>query len=217
LGVVYTVLFVGSIVVTAVMTGGHFPSPFEPAAATQAFFVEHGDAVRLAAFLQFGAAIPLGIFAVTAVSRLQFLGLKAAGVLITLFGGLAASLFGAISALLQWVLGQPGIASQSAATRVLHLLAFATGGVGFVVPFGLLMAGISVIGWFTRLLPRWVVWSGLVLGAIAELSSLSLILTPVSFLLRVARFAGLIWIMVTGFKLPQSRAGEHRRQLAQSA
>ena len=130
LAVVYTVLFLGSLVVTEVMTGAHFPSPFEPPGTTQAFFTEHGKAVKIAAFLQFGAAVPLGIFAATAVSRLQFLGFNVAGVFITLLGGLAASVFGAISGLLQWVLGQSGITSQPAATRVLHLLAFATGGVG---------------------------------------------------------------------------------------
>jgi hypothetical protein len=217
LAVVYTVLFLGSLVVTAVMTGGHFPSPFEPPGTTQAFFTEHGNAVKIAAFLQFGAAVPLGIFAATAVTRLQFLGSNVAGVFITLFGGLAASLFSAISGLLQWVLGQSGITSQPAATRVLHLLAFATGGVGFVVPFGLLIAGISVISWFIRLLPGWIAWSGLVLAALAELSSLSLILAPATFLLPVARFAGMLWIIVTGFKLQQCRAGGHTRQLAQSA
>jgi hypothetical protein len=217
LAVVYTVLFVGSLVVTALLTGGHFPSPLEPPKAIQAFFTEHGEAVRIAALLQFGAAVPLGIFAATAVSRLQFLGVNVAGVFISLFGGLASSLFGAISGLLQWVLGQRGIASQPAATRVLHLLAFATGGVGFVVSFGLLIAGISVISWFIRLLPRWIAWSGLMLAALAELSSLSLIFMPVGYLLPVVRFGGLIWIIVAGFKLPQSRARVHARQLAQSA
>src|SRR5215471_4802608 len=194
----YTILFLASLGTTAMMTrGSHFPSPFVAPDLAQAFFARNGFAVGIAAFLQFGAAVPLGIFTATVVSRLQFLGMNVAGVLITLLGGFAASLLAAISALLQWVLAQPGIASQAAATRVLHLLSFATGGVGFVVPFGLLLAGVSVIAWFTRMLPRWLVWLGLVVAIIAELSSLSLVFTPAVYLLPAARFAGFVWIIAT--------------------
>jgi hypothetical protein len=39
-------------------------------------------------FLQFGALIPLGIYAATAATRLRFLGVNAAGPYIALFGGL---------------------------------------------------------------------------------------------------------------------------------
>jgi hypothetical protein len=218
LSVVYTILFLASLVVTAIMTkGGHFPSPFIAPDLAQAFFARNGNAVRIAAFLQFGAAVPLGIFTATIVSRLQFLGINVAGVFITLFGGFAASLFSAISAVVQWVLAQPGVAAQAGPVTVLHLLAFATGGVGYVVPFGLLLAGVSVIAWFTRMLPRWLVWLGLVLAVIAELSSLSLIVTPAFLLLPVARFLGLVWIISTGFLLPRSRAEAQKKRLQHAA
>lgn len=214
LSVVYTVLFLASLVEIAILTkGDHIPSPFISADLLQAFFARNADAVRVAAFLQFGAAVPLGIFAATIVSRLQFLGMNVAGVLITLFGGFAASLFAAISALFQWVLAQPGVTSQAGAARFLHLLSFAIGGVGFTVALGLLLAGVSVIAWFTRMLPRWLVVLGIVVASIAELSSLSLIFTPVAYLLPVARFVGLIWLIATGFLLPRSRAQAHKNQL----
>jgi len=218
LSVVYAILFLASLVVTAIMTkGDHFPSPFIAPELAQAFFARNGNAVRIAAFLQFGAAVPLGIFTATVVSRLQFLGINVAGVFIALFGGLAASLFSAISAVVQWVLAQPGVASQAGPVTVLHLLAFATGGVGYVVPFGLLLAGVSVIAWFTRMLPRWLVWLGLVLAGIAELSSLSLIVAPAFFLLPVARFLGFVWIISTGFLLPRSRAEAQKKRLQHAA
>lgn len=214
LSVVYAVLFLASLVETAIVTkGGHISSPFISADLVQAFFARNGEAVRIAAFLQFGAAVPLGIFAATIVSRLQFLGMNVAGVLITLFGGFAASLFAAISALLQWGLGQPGVASQADVTWVLHLLSFAIGGVGFTVGLGLLLAGVSVIAWFTRILPRWLVLLGLVVAAIAELSSLSLVFTPLVYLLPVARFVGLMWLIATGFLLPRSRAEVQKNRL----
>src|SRR5215831_15486796 len=218
LSIVYTALFLASLVVTAIMTrGGHFPSPFNNPDLAQAFFAKNSGAVGIAAFLQFGAAIPLGLFTATMVSRLQFLGVNVAGVFITLLGGFAASLLAAISALLQWVLGQPGIASEPVVTRTLHLLSFATGGVGFVVPFGLLLAGVSVIAWFTKALPRWLVWLGLVVAVIAELSSLSLVLTPAVYLLPVARFVGFVWMIATGFLLPRSRAEAQQSRLRHAA
>jgi hypothetical protein len=133
--------------------------------------------------------------------------------LITLFGGFAGSVFCTISALLQWVLAQPGVASQAEMTRAVHLLVFATGGVGFVVAFGLLLAGVSVIAWFTKILPRWLVWAGLVLAAVAELSSLSLVFGPISYLLPVARFVGLVWMIATGFLLPRSRAEANKNRV----
>jgi hypothetical protein len=105
------------------------------------------------------------------VSRLRFLGVNVAGVFISLFGGFTASLFAAISAMLEWVLAHPGVESQTDITRILNLRRFATGGVGCVVPFGLLLAGVSVIAWFTKMLPRWLVWLGMVIAGIAELSA----------------------------------------------
>src|SRR6266851_4720446 len=122
-GIVYTVLFLASLVAPTLLAGGaHFPSPFGSQALARTFFGEHA------------AAVPLGIYTATVTSRLRFLGANVAGVSIALFGGLAASFFLALSALLQWALAQPGIADSAAAVRTLHLLAFAAGGPGHVVP-----------------------------------------------------------------------------------
>lgn len=197
--VVYTLLFLGSLAVMFLLTG---------------FFREHGTALRLIAFLQFGAAVPLGIYAATAASRLQFLGVNGAGVVIALFGGIAASVFTAISALFEWVLAQPDIAAHGEATRILHIMTFTTGGVGFVVTFGLLVAGISVICLFTKFLPRWLVWLGLIVAVLAELSSFSLIFPDAAFLLPMARFPGFIWLIGAGFKLPRSRAEAEQQRRA---
>jgi hypothetical protein len=204
--IVYTALFLGSIVGPTLAAGGvHFPSPFGPAALSAAYFAEHAGAVRLAAFLQFGAAVPLGIFTATLVDRLRFLGMKVAGTVIALYGGLAASLFLALSAMAQWVLSQPGVAAEAGAARALHLLAFATGGPGHVVPLGLLLAGASVPALLGRLLPRWLAWLGLALAAVAELSWLSLIFPGAAYLLPAARFPAFVWILAVGALLPPRR------------
>jgi hypothetical protein len=201
-------LFVASLIVTAAMThGAHFPSPFVPARSARVFFADHTDAVRLGAFLQFGAAIPLAIFTATASSRLRFLGIEAAGASIAMIGGMLASAMAALSALTQWSLAQPDLEGE---VRGLHLLAFATGGPGFVVPFGLLIAGVAVSGGLSRKIPRWAMGSGIAVAAVAELSSLTLAVAPVMILLPIARFAGFAWIIVAGAALPTTRDSPRR-------
>src|SRR5919197_480959 len=64
----------------------------------------------------------------SAASRIHFLGIRAAGVAIALFGGVAASSFLALSALAQWAVSWPDVAGSQPAVRALQLFAFAAGG-----------------------------------------------------------------------------------------
>lgn len=203
LAVTFATLFITSIVGSIAMAGGeHLPSPFR---GQRFYFVEHTDAVLLSAFLQFGAAIPLGLFTAVVVSRLRFLGLKAAGVHIALFGGFAASFMAAVSSLVLWAMSWPEIAAAPW-VRTLHVLAFATGGPGHVVPFGLLVAGVSVSAGIAGLLPKGLTWFGLVVAGIAELSTLSLVMYPATFLIPIARWLGMAWMISVSAVLPRSRS-----------
>jgi hypothetical protein len=207
LGVVFVSLFAASLVVIGVMTGGaHFPTPYEPVALAQDYFSRYADAIRIATFLQFGAAIPLGVFTATVTSRLKFLGMRVAGVEIALFGGFAASIFLALSALAGWVLSQPGIATEAGVSRSLQLFGFATGGPGHVATLGLLLAGVSVPSAFAKLIPSWLVWLGLIVAAICELSALSLVFPMAGILLPLGRFPAFIWLIGAGFTIPKSKA-----------
>jgi hypothetical protein len=211
--IVFVALFLGSLVVTAAMTGGeHFPSPFGSPAEARAFFSAHAGAIRIAAFLQFGAAVPLAIFAATASSRLRFLGIDAAGATIALVGGTLASAMTAFSALAQWALAQPDVGEGG--TRALHLLAFGAGGPATVVPFGLLVAGVAVTAGLSRTLPRWAMWAGLGVAAAAELSSLSIAMPAATVLLPVARFTGFAWILAAAALLPATRGSRKAREAA---
>ena len=128
--------------------------------------------IRICAFLQFGSAMPLGIYTATMVSRLWFHGVRAAGATIALFGGLMTSAAVALSALLQWAIAQPGVATEGPVTLALYFLIYAVGRPGFSVPIGLLFAGIAIPAGFRRLLPKWLVVFGLILAIAGVLSAL---------------------------------------------
>ena len=145
LAVTYVLLFLtGLYPVTAFNGKPVFPAPYEPPTVIMAYFDARPSAVLLCAALHFGAAIPLGLFTATIVSRLRFLGVRAAGVDIALFGGFLTAFTMIVSSSLLWAMTYPGVAQYGPVIEALYRLDFALGGPGFSVPFGLLLAGVSV-------------------------------------------------------------------------
>src|SRR6266700_8414169 len=203
LAIVHTLLFVANILsVVLLRHGAPFVTPFGDAEAARAFFATNPLALKVSAFFFFGSAVPLAIYTATVVSRLRYLGIRAAGTNIALFGGFAASGAIAISGLCTWVLSVPEVAASVVATRVLYFLSFLFGGAGFAVAFGLLAAGVSVTSHFARLLPRWLVVLGMIVAVAGELSSLSLITYPANIAIPVTRFVGFAWLIIVGARLP---------------
>jgi len=205
LAVTSAVLFLAGLITSTAMAGTTFPSPFDSTAGILAYFHDHQDAVKVSAFFQFAAAVPLAIYAATASSRLRTLGIRAPGATIAFAGGALAAAFLGISGLVTWTLAQPAVPASPALVRALHDLSFAAGGPGSVVPFGLLIAGVAVPAAFGALLPRWLVAAGLAIAVVAEFSALSLLIDGAAYLLPVARFAGLAWLIIAGALLPKTR------------
>ena len=183
----------------------YFPGPWESAQTIVTYFQTHPHQVLWCAFLQFGAAIPLGIFTATMVSQLQFLGVRAAGAYIALFGGLMTAFNMAATSLILWVMSYPGIADDASVLRALYYLVFSIGGVGFSVPMGILILGLSIPAAIMKLLPKWLVMIGFALGAVGELSALSLVLPQALFLIPLTRFPGFLWLIAAGFIMPRAR------------
>jgi hypothetical protein len=201
---VHVVLFAASLAVSAILRHGPtYANPYGPIEDAQRFFRADPEALRWSAFLFLGSAVPLGIYTATIVSRLRFLGVRAAGTNIALFGGFAASVALAVSALCSWVLSVPEVSSSVATLRLMHFLSFLAGGVAFAVGFGLLAAGVSVTSFFARLLPRWVIWFGILIALAGEVSSLSLVAYPMTFALPLTRFGGFIWLIAVAAMLPK--------------
>jgi len=205
LALVSTLLFLAGLFISAALAHGFPPSPTAPAATIQAYFAGHRTAVRVAALFQFGAAVPLALYAATASARLHNLGIRAPGATIALAGGLLSSGFLAISGLISWVLSRPEVTASPSLVRAFQDLGYITGGPGHTVFLGLLAAGLAVTALFARLLPRPVVFIGLLFAFIAELSTLSVITDSLAFLLPAGRYPLLIWLIVAGFQLPATR------------
>src|ERR1700744_3919205 len=201
---IYTVLFLIGLSQGALFSGKpYFPGPREPAGTLTPYFQARAGAVELCSFFHFGAAIVLGIFTATMVNQMRFLGVRAAGVNIALFGGFATVFSMFVSAFSLWALAQPGVAQDAAVTEVFYYFGFAAGGPGYSVPLGLLIAGISVPALLMKMLPKWLAWTGITLGLIGELSWLNLILPKAVFLVPLTRFPGFIWLIAAGFLLPR--------------
>ncbi len=121
-------------------------------------------------------------------------------------GGLATSFFVALSALAQWTLTQAGVSDGASVTLALYHLLVVAGGTGFSVPFGLFVAGISISAGAMRLLPKWLVVFGIIVGIIGELSVLSLVIPDAIHLVPLTRFPGYAWMIFAGFKLPNYKS-----------
>lgn len=210
LGIVATIFVLlftaGLYPVTAFGGKPVFPGPGESLDVIVAFFQARPSAVLLCAALHFGAAIPLGIFTATVVSQLRFLGVRAAGAYIALFGGFATAFNMMAATSVLWTMSYPGIAQDSTLLQALYRVQFALGGPGFSVPFGLLIAGVSVTAGFSKLLPKWIVVLGLVLAVVGELSWLDILFPKALFRIPLTRFPGFIWLIAAGFALPKTVA-----------
>lgn len=206
LALVSLLILAASLILSAILTDGQtFVSPFSSTQDVAAYYQDNGSAVRITSMLQFGSAVPLGIYAATAYARYVRLGVRVPGPAIGLYGGIVASLFMMISALTNWVLGRPEINTDVTLTHALAFFAFMLGGVGYVVGSGLLVAGVAVPALILDFLPRKLAWAGLVIAVLSELSFLSMTIEPLQFLLPVGRFGGLLWLTAAGFLLPHDR------------
>ena len=202
----YTFLFLAGLYPVTIFGGApYFPGPWESIDTIAAFFQARPTAVRVCAFLQFGAAIPLGIFTASVVSRLQFLGVRAAGVYIALFGGLTTAVTMLASASALWTMAQPGIAEDRTLLHAFYWLVQAFGGAGFSVPFGLLVAGVTVTAAFSKLLPKWLIALGIALAVCGELSWMYLMWPSALPLVPLTRFPGFVWMIAAGLALPDTR------------
>ena len=206
LAIVHLLIFASGLVAAAVLRhGARFATPFAPAEELRTFLALSPTAVRVSNFFLFGSAIPFGIFAVTTVSRLRFMGVRAAGTNIALLGGLIATFALILSGTTGWILSLPEVLASAPILKAIAFLNFLLGGVVFAVGFGLLAAGVSVTCYFMRLLPRWLTAFGILIALTGELSYLSLVAFPANFFIPITRYLGFIWMFSVAVALTRDR------------
>lgn len=206
LATVHILLFAAGLVAAAALRhGASYVTPFATAEAMQAFFSQSPMAVRVSNFFLFGSAVPFGIFAVTVVSRLRFMGVRAAGTNIAFFGGLTAAGALFLSGMGGWILSLSDVLASAPLVKAIDFLALLCGGTFYAVGFGLLAAGVSITSHFMRLLPRWLVVLGMFVAVTGELSWLSLITFPANFFIPITRYLGFIWMISVALALARSR------------
>jgi hypothetical protein len=151
---------------------------------------------------------------VTTVSRLSFLGVRAAGTNIALFGGLAATIALMLSGMAGSILSVPDVSVSAPLVKAIYYLSFLCGGVLYAVGFGLLAAGMSVTTYFMRPLPRWLTILGILLAITGELCWFSPVAFPANFFIPITRYAGFIWMLLAASALTKDRRVVHAASAA---
>jgi hypothetical protein len=218
LATVHILVFAAGLVAAATLRhGASYVTPFAPAEEMRLFFAQSPTAVRVSNFFLFACAVPFGIFAVTTVSRLRFMGVRAAGTNIALLGGLTATIALILSGITGWVLSVPEVSASAQLVKAIFFLCFLFGGAVYSVGFGLLAAGVSVTSYFMRLLPRWMVVLGMLVAITGELSSFSLLAYPANFFIPITRYLGLVWMVAVAIALTKNRRSAQPGHSGESA
>lgn len=204
--VILAVIYTAFLIAGGTKLSAAFAIPHDSADNAVAYIAKYSWSIRWGSFCELASAIPLIIFIATTISRLRFLGVRTAGEVIALCGGLAATMMLFLSALTSWSLTRPGIAEQDGAVRALQALNFAEGGPGFVVPLGLFVAGVSITAGIHRLIPRWLMWLGIFVAVACELATLTLLTWNAGYFIPVGRFISIVWMIGVGATLPVSIA-----------
>jgi hypothetical protein len=186
-----------TIAATAASAG--VPQVSAAPAVIATYVARHTGLLEVQATLLYASAVPLAIWAAAAYRRLRQLGVAAPGPLIGYTGGLLAVASLSASALTTWTLAHAG--RDPAAADALRTLAFATGAAGFVVPLGLLLAGMAVPTLLRGLAPGSLGWAGLVIAITGLLATLTLLTPALDPLLPIGRFGGLLWIIAASLTL----------------
>jgi len=196
------------VYIASMMAGGTnvkvaFQVPHDSAIAP-AFVAQHIWAIQWGSFCEFVSAISLGIFMAATINRLRSPGIRTADEQVAALGGIATPIMLIGSALSTWSLTRPGVAAASGAVAALQSLGFDGGGPGFAVFLGLFAAGVSISAGMHKLIPRWLMWLGIVVAAAGELSSLTLLNFTAGYFIPVARFLSIVWMLGLALKLPNA-------------
>ena len=82
---------------------------------------------------------------------------------------------------------------------------------------GLFVAGVSVTAGLHRLIPRWLMWLGIVVASACELATLTLLVWNFAYCIPVGRFISIVWMIGLAATLPRHLTGDRNQQGASAA
>lgn len=197
-----TLIYLGLLIAGGARLTAAFHVPHDSAEKAVAYMAKNGWSIQLGSFFELASAIPLGIFIATAVSRLRFLGVTAAGASIAFFGGIGASTLLVLSSLASWSITRPGVAAADGAVQALLAISFAGAGPGFAVLLGLFVAGVSIPAGLYRLIPRWLMVLGILIAIACELASFTVLNFTAGYFIPAGRFLSILWMIGVALTLP---------------
>jgi len=159
----------------------------------------------VSALVLFASAAPLAVWSAAVFHRLQVLGVRVAGPVIGLVGGVLAAAAIAASGLATATAVAVAPGGDTGVAAALAQFAFLAGGPGFAVASALLLAGVAVPALILRLVPRWLAVAGIVLAGFGVLATLTVAVLAVAPVLPVVRFGGLLWLVAVSVALPRHR------------
>lgn len=199
-----TLIYLGLLLAGGSRLSAAFAIPHDSAEKAVAYIAKFGWTIQLGSFFELISAIPLGIFIATTISRLRFLGVRTAGEPIAFLGGTSATMMLILSALTNWSLTRSGIAEATGAAVALRAISFAAAGPAFVVLLGFFVAGVSLAAGLDEVLPRWIMWLGILIAVACELAALTVLNFKAGYLIPVGRFVSIAWMIGLSLMLPTS-------------
>jgi hypothetical protein len=200
-----TGVIAGILFAAAFFTGGNTPNANASPASVISFFAKNGSSAKTSALVGAFAMIFLVFFAVALASRMR------GGTAWLANGTVAGAVFGAVGVValfsVQYVLGDNASYLNAGSASALNLLSndlFLPAAAGMCV-FGI-VGGLAVVA--SRVLPRWMGWVLVVIGACSASPLLFFALLVTAAWMLVAG----IWLAVQG--LPQLREGKPEASLA---
>lgn len=197
-GLLFIAMFAIGFVFLNVFSTESYPVPFDTTTAEVARYVtENDDLIRWVSFFYGVAAIVLLGFAAVVTAHVRRSAVEVRSLTELAFGGgILAAAFLLLSALALWLQTRPPADEELAVVRLLHDLAYITGGPAHVIAFGPFVGASSMAAWKTGALPRWIAGLGIAAGAVSLLSLTALLWEPAAFVLPAGRVLTFAWIVV---------------------
>jgi hypothetical protein len=174
------------------------PMPWAPPSEVAAYYTANPAAATINALLQVVSVACLAVVVRHLTPRLRAAGPAAARLPVAGYLSVAAIV---VSSLLSIALVLVASSASDGTVNVLRQASFYSGGVGAVVTLGVFVLGASLVLGRRGAIGRGARWFGIVAGALATLSVLSLAIFYATPLLPVGRVLCMVWTIVAVVQL----------------